>query len=108
MKPVGLTAFHKPLVLVKELIERIRKNRPDSIFSMIFLTDGWNNNCPWGCPFNEFHENYEYRRGSLPKLDELFITTIGFNIPSLLSENQENAINELLSVMYHELIEPKL
>jgi hypothetical protein len=48
LKPIGLTAFLKPLQLVKEIVGRIRKNRPDSVFSMIFLTDGYNNDCPWG------------------------------------------------------------
>jgi hypothetical protein len=47
LRPVGLTAFLKPLELVKEVIGRIRKNRPDGVFSMIFLTDGCNNDCPW-------------------------------------------------------------
>ncbi|MFA5207296.1 MAG: vWA domain-containing protein [Candidatus Paceibacterota bacterium] len=47
LRPVGLTAFLKPLELVKEVIGRIRKNRPDSVFSMIFLTDGCNNDCSW-------------------------------------------------------------
>jgi hypothetical protein len=47
LKPICLTAFLKPLQLVKEVIGRIRKNRPDSVFSMIFLTDGYNNDCPW-------------------------------------------------------------
>lgn len=47
LRPVGLTAFLKPLELVSELINRIKKNRPDSVFSMIFLTDGYNNDCPW-------------------------------------------------------------
>src|ERR1035437_9664964 len=45
--PISLTAFLKPLELVKEVIGKIRKNRPDSVFSMIFLTDGCNNDCPW-------------------------------------------------------------
>lgn len=48
LKPIGLTAFHKPLVLVKEIIERIKKNRPNSVYSLLFLTDGYNNNCSWG------------------------------------------------------------
>jgi hypothetical protein len=48
LRPVGLTAFLKPLELVGELVQRIKKNRPDSVFSMIFLTDGYNNDCPWG------------------------------------------------------------
>ena len=47
LHPIGLTAFLKPLELVKELINRIKKNRPDYVFSMIFLTDGCNNDCPW-------------------------------------------------------------
>ena len=47
LRPVGLTAFLKPLQLVKELVGRIKKNRPEGVFSMIFLTDGYNNDCPW-------------------------------------------------------------
>ena len=47
LQPIGLTAFLKPLELVKDLVERVKKNRPDSVFSMIFLTDGYNNDCPW-------------------------------------------------------------
>jgi len=47
LKPIGLTAFCKPLTLTKEVIERIKKNRPDSIFSMVFLTDGYNNACAY-------------------------------------------------------------
>lgn len=44
---MGLTAFCPPLVKAKEVIERIKKNRPDSIFSLVFLTDGYNNDCPF-------------------------------------------------------------
>ena len=47
LKPVGLTAFAKPLELTKEVIGRIKKNRPNSIFSLLFLTDGYNNDCSW-------------------------------------------------------------
>lgn len=47
LKPIGLTAFHKPLVLASESIQRIKKNRPNSTFSLIFLTDGYNNDCSW-------------------------------------------------------------
>lgn len=47
LTPVGLTAFHKPLVLAADSIKRIKKNRPDSVFSLIFLTDGYNNDCSW-------------------------------------------------------------
>lgn len=47
LKPIGLTAFAKPLELTKEVIGRIKKNRPNSIFSLLFLTDGYNNDCSW-------------------------------------------------------------
>lgn len=47
LRPVGLTAFLKPLQLVKEMVGRIKTNRPDGVFSLIFLTDGYNNDCPW-------------------------------------------------------------
>ena len=47
LRPIGATAFHKPLVLAKEAIGRIKKNRTDGVFSLIFLTDGWNNDCSW-------------------------------------------------------------
>lgn len=47
LRPVGCTAFQQPLELVHEIINRIKVNRPDSLFSMIFLTDGYNNDCPW-------------------------------------------------------------
>jgi Mg-chelatase subunit ChlD len=47
LQAICLTAFHKPLVLAKEAIQRMKKNRPDSVFSLIFLTDGYNNDCRW-------------------------------------------------------------
>lgn len=47
LTPVGLTAFLKPLELTKDVISRIKANRPDSVFSLMFLTDGYNNDCPW-------------------------------------------------------------
>jgi len=47
LRPVGMTTFLKPLQLVKEIVGRIKTNRPDGVFSMIFLTDGYNNDCPW-------------------------------------------------------------
>ncbi len=47
LRPIGLTAFAKPLDLTKEIIGRIKKNRPNSIFSLIFMTDGGNNDCSW-------------------------------------------------------------
>lgn len=47
LKPVGLTAFDSPLKIAKEVVERISINRPNSLFSMVFLTDGYNNNSKW-------------------------------------------------------------
>lgn len=47
LKPIGLTAFLKPLELVKDVVKRIKNNRTDSNFSLIFLSDGYNNDCPW-------------------------------------------------------------
>lgn len=47
LRPVGLTAFAKPLELTVELVQRIQKNRPESAFSLMFLTDGYNNDCSW-------------------------------------------------------------
>jgi hypothetical protein len=47
LRPIGMTAFKKPYVLMKEVIERIKKNRPDAIFSSIFLSDGGNNSVAW-------------------------------------------------------------
>ena len=47
LQPIGCTAFRRPLELVHEVIGRISINRPDSQHSLIFLSDGWNNGCPW-------------------------------------------------------------
>ena len=47
LSPIGCTAFQRPLEVVYDIIGRIKTNRPDSIFSMIFLTDGYNNDCSW-------------------------------------------------------------
>ena len=47
LKPIGLTAFLKPLQLVEDLVKRLKANRPSSINSLIFLSDGYNNDCPF-------------------------------------------------------------
>lgn len=42
--PMGLTGFKQPLEEVKSLIERIKSSKNDgSLFSMLFLTDGYDN-----------------------------------------------------------------
>ena len=45
LKPIGATSFVSPLQLAKEVIERISKNslRKGSQYSMLFLTDGYDN-----------------------------------------------------------------
>ena len=44
LKPIGLTAFAKPLELANDVIERISKNNSKGLFSLIFMTDGCSNN----------------------------------------------------------------
>lgn len=43
LTPQGLTAFKDSLVEVKEVINRVRANRPEMLHSMFFLTDGCDN-----------------------------------------------------------------
>lgn len=40
---VCLTGFKEPLELIKEVVDRISKNRPNSAFNLMFLTDGYDN-----------------------------------------------------------------
>lgn len=42
------------------------------------LVEKWpmNNGCPWNCARNAFHVQYGYGRGTLPRLDEEFISTV--------------------------------
>lgn len=47
LRPVGMTAFKEPYVLMKEVIERIKLKRPNPLISSIFLSDGGNNDVPW-------------------------------------------------------------
>ncbi len=47
LQPIGLTAFTKPLELTKQVIDRIKINRPNTVFSLIFLSDGYNNDDSW-------------------------------------------------------------
>lgn len=48
LKSVGLTGFKEPLEETARLIERIKKKRPDSVFSLFFMSDGCDNQ--WGRP----------------------------------------------------------
>jgi len=43
---VGLTGFKEPLEEVSKLIDRVKKKRPDSVFSLFFMSDGCDNCWP--------------------------------------------------------------
>lgn len=47
LRPVGLTGFAKPIDLCKGVLNEIKTETPDNLRSMIFLTDGGNNDSPW-------------------------------------------------------------
>jgi hypothetical protein len=70
------------------------------------LIEKWpmNNGCPWNCPRNAFHTDYGYGRGTLPRLDEAFITTVGINVPSQLTSEDEDRILEVLDYVYETII----
>ena len=56
LKPIGLTAFAKPLELASEIIERIRLKDSESTFSLVFMSDGWNNSCSWDSVINTLNK----------------------------------------------------
>jgi len=43
LKPVGLTGFRDPLMEVEKLVGKISQSRPDSVFSLFFMSDGCDN-----------------------------------------------------------------
>jgi len=47
LKPIGLTAFAKPLELANDVIERININNPNSLYFLLFMSDGYNNDTSW-------------------------------------------------------------
>lgn len=47
LTPQGLTSFLDPIILAGQAIDRMITNRKDSVFSFIFLTDGYNNDSSW-------------------------------------------------------------
>jgi dTDP-4-amino-4,6-dideoxygalactose transaminase len=61
---------------------------------------------PWGYPGNAFHHAYQYEKGSLPYLDERLTSSLGFNVPSQLNAEQEKAIKEVLTAMFHRFYTP--
>ena len=47
LKPIGLTAFAKPLELAYEIIQRINHKDDTSCFHLTFMSDGYNNDTSW-------------------------------------------------------------
>ena len=43
LKPTGMTGFTEPIIEVNDLVGRVAKARPGSVFSMIFMSDGCDN-----------------------------------------------------------------
>ncbi|MFW5847653.1 MAG: VWA domain-containing protein [bacterium] len=71
LKPIGLTAFNKPLELTSDLIDKIEQNRPNGVFSLIFLTDGYNNDC-------SYTDVRETLKSLTPKLSSSVFVEYGF------------------------------
>lgn len=65
---------------------------------------GMNSGCPWKCVQNAFHADHSYARGTLPYLDEDFITTVGINVPSRLTPKDEDNILAALTHVYETMI----
>jgi len=76
LKPIGLTAFAKPLELANNVIGRIQSNNPESIFSLIFMSDGWNNDVSWDSVINAVNK-------ISPKLSSSVVVEYGFYADSL-------------------------
>lgn len=72
------------------------------------LVEKWpmNNGSPWEDDANAFHNRHHYHRGSLPRLDEAFISTIGINVPSQLTPEHEHHIGAVLAHVYETVIRP--
>jgi len=71
LKPIGLTAFAKPLELTDDVIGRIQLNNSESIFSLIFMSDGWNNDVSWESVINAVNK-------ISPKLSSSIVVEYGF------------------------------
>jgi 8-amino-3,8-dideoxy-alpha-D-manno-octulosonate transaminase len=65
------------------------------------LVEKWplNNGGPWATGDAPASSLYSYHRGTLPRLDELLVNTVGINVPSLLSAADEEYIKSALSYM---------
>jgi len=47
LKPIGMTAFAKPIELASDIIDRISINKPQLAHSLMFMSDGYNNDVPF-------------------------------------------------------------
>lgn len=43
IQPIGMTGFKEPLETVGSIISKLEKSRPESVFSLFFMTDGYDN-----------------------------------------------------------------
>lgn len=46
LNPIGMTGFKEPLKLAADLIGKIKKSRPGTVFSLFFMSDGCDNQWP--------------------------------------------------------------
>ncbi len=76
-------------------------------YNILPLVEKWplNNGCPWNCVRNDFHGNHGYNRGTLPRLDEALITSVGINVPSQLTPEQEQHILAVLDYVHETVME---
>lgn len=63
------------------------------------LVEKWplNQGGPWDWGTPDHAHLYEYSRGTLPRLDELLVTTIGINVPSALTPEMEAYYQSVLA-----------
>ena len=48
LKPIGMTAFAKPLELANDIIDRLTKEGNTGLYALCFMSDGYNNDVSWG------------------------------------------------------------
>jgi dTDP-4-amino-4,6-dideoxygalactose transaminase len=76
-------------------------------YNILPLVEKWplNQGGPWDWGQPEHANLYEYARGTLPKLDELLVTTIGINVPSALTPEMEAYIRAVLAYVKRSIID---
>lgn len=75
-------------------------------YNIVPLVEKWpiSNGCPWACDRNSFHTACRYERGALPRLDEALITTVGINVPSRMTSQQEQQVEDVLTYVFKEAL----